>query len=241
MYKKKSQLNKHKSYKKKHSQKKTKKKLEFFSQVGQDEWVDNTLKHKRNGFFIELGAVNGLLLSNTLFFEKYRNWNGICIEPNPANAVSLLRNRNCLISDYCISDVDNEYVDFALAGVYSGVLETSGDLTKKTNIIKVKTKTLGTLLKMYKAPKRIDYLSLDVEGHEYTILHKFPFHKYIFNCITVEHAEEHNGTEMKIKIRKLLEKNSYVFVQGSNDPDPGYFGIIDDYYVHSSIKMPKSQ
>ena len=166
MYKKLTQTNKHKSYKKKHSQKKTKKKLEFFSQVGQDEWVDNTLKHKRNGFFIELGAVNGLLLSNTLFFEKYRNWNGICIEPNPANAVSLLRNRNCLISDYCISDVDNEYVDFALAGVYSGVLETSGDLTKKTNIIKVKTKTLGTLLKMYKAPKRIDYLSLDVEGHE---------------------------------------------------------------------------
>jgi len=226
MYKKSIKLNKHKSSKNKTLKKKSKK-LKFFSQFDQDEWVDNTLRHKRNGFFIELGAVNGLLISNTLFFEKYRNWNGICIEPNPANTRSLLKNRNCLISDYCISDVDNEYVDFALNNVYSGVLETSGVQTKKNNIIKVKTKTLGTLLKMYKAPKRIDYLSLDVEGHEYTILHKFPFHKYIFNCITVEH----NGTEMQIKIRKLLEKNSYVFVQGHS---------IDDYYVHSSIKMPKT-
>jgi len=194
------------------------------------------LHHKRNGFFIELGAANGLLLSNTLFFEKKRNWNGICIEPNPANVRSLLNNRNCLISDYCISDVDNEYVDYALNGLYSGVLATAGTQTQTNNIIKVKTKTLGTLLKMYKAPKRIDYLSLDVEGHEYTILHKFPFHKYIFNCITVEHASEHNGTEMQIKIRKLLEKNSYVFVKGSDDPYN--LGIIDDYYVHSSVKMP---
>lgn len=214
-------------------------KTKFFSQVGQDEWVDNTLRHKRNGFFIELGAANGLLLSNTLFFERNRNWNGICIEPNPANARSLLKNRNCLISDYCISDVDNEEVDFALNGLYSGLIATAGEQTKMNNIIKVKTKTLETLFKMYKAPKRIDYLSLDVEGHEYNILHKFPFHKYIFNCITVEHAANINGPEMQNKIRKLLEKNSYIFVKGSDDPDPGHFGIIDDYYVHSSIKIPK--
>jgi hypothetical protein len=40
------------------------------------------IKYK-NGFYIELGANDGISQSNTLFLEKYKNWSGILIEPNP--------------------------------------------------------------------------------------------------------------------------------------------------------------
>ena len=44
--------------------------MTYFSQIGQDEWVNSILKNKKNGYFIELGACDGLYLSNTLYFEK---------------------------------------------------------------------------------------------------------------------------------------------------------------------------
>ena len=34
-----------------------------------------------NGFFIELGANDGISQSNTYYFEKNKNWNGVLIEP----------------------------------------------------------------------------------------------------------------------------------------------------------------
>lgn len=38
-----------------------------------------------NGFFVELGANDGVNQSNSLYFEKYRNWKGVLVEPIPHN------------------------------------------------------------------------------------------------------------------------------------------------------------
>ena len=48
----------------------------------------------RDGFFIEAGANNGVKFSNTLFFERYRNWRGLLIEPIP-NLAADCRNPVC--------------------------------------------------------------------------------------------------------------------------------------------------
>ena len=37
----------------------------------------------QSGFFIELGANDGISQSNTLYLERRMNWRGILIEPNP--------------------------------------------------------------------------------------------------------------------------------------------------------------
>ena len=46
----------------------------------------------RNGFFIEAGAYDGEMLSNTLFFELKQSWTGLLIEPNP-DAFELLKEK----------------------------------------------------------------------------------------------------------------------------------------------------
>ena len=52
-------------------------------QINQDIFVLYTLNWKRNGFFVEFGATNGIDLSNTYLLEKDFGWKGILSEPNP--------------------------------------------------------------------------------------------------------------------------------------------------------------
>ena len=48
--------------------------------ITNDEIFKNRIK---NGFFIEAGAYDGEIASNTLLFELEHNWTGLLIEPNP--------------------------------------------------------------------------------------------------------------------------------------------------------------
>ena len=63
--------------------------MESYSQIGQDLWVQETLKNKKNGYFLDIGAHDGIYLSNTYLLEKNYNWNGLCIEGNPLIVDSL--------------------------------------------------------------------------------------------------------------------------------------------------------
>ena len=77
----------------------------FFGQMGEDVFIfRNFINQKVNdGIFIELGACDGLICSNTLFFEKYLNFTGILIEPDKKNYDELVKNRpNCKCFNYAI-------------------------------------------------------------------------------------------------------------------------------------------
>uniref|UniRef100_A0A6C0D934 Methyltransferase FkbM domain-containing protein n=1 Tax=viral metagenome TaxID=1070528 RepID=A0A6C0D934_9ZZZZ len=208
----------------------------YNSQVGQDAWVHSVLGDKKDGYFIELGAADGKEYSNSLFFEKILRWKGLCIEPNPNYYNDLQKSRNCTLSFDCISDEDDKIVEFNMCDLASGIQDTAGPFTKGNNIIYKKTKKLDTLLNELNAPFVIDYLSLDVEGHEFEVIKNFDFSKYRFNCITVEHNEPHIGPSMRNKLRIFLESKDYMFIKGNDDVLKWNHGPIDDFYVHSSLK-----
>lgn len=210
--------------------------MSYNSQIGQDAWVHSVLGNKQNGYFIELGACDGLLYSNTLFFENVLNWNGICIEPNDIYFEELKKNRKCNVSNDLASANEGDIVNFAICESASGVIdENIGPFTKKDNCIIKTTTTLGKILDRFNSPKIIDYLSLDVEGHEYNILSTFPFDKYTFRCITVEHNEPHVGPKQRMMIRDILEKNGYKFVKGNDDVHNWGHGPIDDFYIYPNV------
>lgn len=209
--------------------------MSYHSQIGQDRWVDSVIGPKSDGFFIELGACDGKYFSNTLYFEEKYGWNGICIEPNDNYIADLRKNRKCMISDGLVYSEANCIVDFAISQAASGVVdEYIGPFTNKSHTLKKTTTTLCDILSSYNAPKIIDYLSLDVEGQEYNILRTFPFDKYIFNCITVEHNAPHVGPQQQSLIRDVLTKNGYIFIKGNDDVNNWGHGPIDDFYIHSS-------
>ena len=55
----------------------------YYSQAGQDRVIDGLLAGKRDGVFVDIGGDDGVTGSNTLFFEAFRNWSGILVEPSP--------------------------------------------------------------------------------------------------------------------------------------------------------------
>lgn len=208
----------------------------YYSQIGQDKWVHSILGDKKNGYFIELGAADGLEYSNSLFFEKTLDWKGLCIEPNPKYQSNLKKSRNCTLNFDCISDENDKIVEFNICDLASGIQDTAGPFTKGNTSIFKKTKKLDTLLNELNAPLVIDYLSLDVEGHEFEVIKNFDFSKYRFNCITVEHNEPHIGSYMRNKLRIFLESKDYIFVKGNDDILGWNHGPIDDFYIHNSLK-----
>jgi len=53
------------------------------SKEGQDKWVLKQLRKKKRGYFVDIGATDGKIKNNTYNLEKFFNWKGICVEPNP--------------------------------------------------------------------------------------------------------------------------------------------------------------
>ena len=73
------------------------------SQILQDLWVGYELDERREGFFVEFGATNGLVNSNTWLLEKKYSWRGILAEPNPIWHSALRQNRNSAVDFRCVS------------------------------------------------------------------------------------------------------------------------------------------
>ncbi|KAK7055033.1 hypothetical protein SK128_024957 [Halocaridina rubra] len=72
--------------------------------MGQAQRIDFILREKRKGFYIECGALDGEVRSNTLFFEKEREWQGLLIEADPKNFEQLVyKRRKAYISPACLS------------------------------------------------------------------------------------------------------------------------------------------
>ena len=72
--------------------------MKFIGQKGQDRWIIDTIfNYKKNGYFIDLAATDGIKINNTYLIEKKLNWKGICIEPNPKYYKELKKNRNCIV------------------------------------------------------------------------------------------------------------------------------------------------
>ncbi len=198
--------------------------VRFTSQYGQDKWALETCNYKKEGFFVDIGAWDGELISNTYPLEKYFKWSGICIEANPTKYQSLVANRDPINVHACL-DYTNHDVEFRCDnGLFGGIIDIDTDNgmhppETTENILRMQTKTLEQVLDENNAPVVIDFLSIDVEGAEYRILKNFPFHKYTFLCMVIERPSA--------ELNKLLQENGYIFVKNAH---------VDSYYVHPSIE-----
>ena len=184
------------------------------SQLYQDIATLIILGFKRDGFFVEFGATDGKILSNTYLLEKNYNWKGILSEPAKTWHNKLAKNRKCIIDLRCISKTTGAKVTMAEAEnpEFSSISQDMDTMTllrsskrKTSKEYDVETVSLRDLLQEHGAPANIDYLSIDTEGSEYEILRDFDFDNYKFKFITCEH----NYGENQIKLRELFEQNGY--------------------------------
>ena len=176
-----------------------------YSQAGQDKTVDDILKQKKDGFFIEVGAYDGVAFSNSLFFELSRGWTGLLIEANPrAYRELLMKDRHAWTTGACIS-LSNQVeigVDFLAHGMLGGLkadrfkggsLEMASEKDPYVYSVKANCFPLGDMLDAI-GVRKVDMFSLDVEGAELAVLKTIDFSKFEISVIVVE--ENSNGAAL---------------------------------------------
>lgn len=186
------------------------------SQLRQDLFVLSEARHTKNvkgGYFVEFGATNGIDLSNTYLLETKFSWTGILAEPGRVWEKKLKKNRpNASIETLCVWKDSNSSLIFNETDTPE--LSTVDSFSRKDGHknarlkgkkYEVRTISLYDLLIKHKAPKYIDYLSIDTEGSEYEILKTFNFNEFSFGIITVEH----NYTPQRELIFALLTSHGY--------------------------------
>ncbi len=175
----------------------------FTSQLGQDEFILELNGGKSEGFFVDLASNDYSFLSNTQGLERYRNWKGICIEPNPQYHDDLLAKRRCTLVTNPVYSRNNKEVHFHLDDWASGIVGSDMDNKSEEKIdLKLSTVTLKEILDFLKAPQVMEYLSLDVEGGELHVMqHLLRNSDYTFLTMTVERPTEH--------LHHLLHEHGY--------------------------------
>jgi FkbM family methyltransferase len=188
-----------------------------YSQLFQDLWVLYMHGTEQPGFFVEFGACDGLVLSNTALLELKYGWSGILAEPNPRWHADIVRNRKCNICFEGITGGEKE-TEILFDVEDRPELSRVGDIVpldnheasgarSKAKEIRVNCSSLNTLLDRYNAPEAIDFLSIDTEGSELDILESFDFSQWKVRLIAVEHA----GDEAKRKsIFTLLSSKGFL-------------------------------
>jgi FkbM family methyltransferase len=180
-------------------------------QAGQDLWViGEVFNEKRGGYFVFVGAHDGVELSNTYLLEKKYGWEGICIEANPDTFKQLQQNRSVACTNACI-DSRPRTVRFSRDWMHSGIVSTGGELL-------LQTRTLDDVLDAHAAPDEIDYLSVDVEGAEDGVFAGLDLKRRHVVCMTVERPSA--------QLREKLARSGYVVVRDI----PG----LDAFFVHES-------
>lgn len=198
----------------------------YFGHHNLDQKLCEFLNYK-NGFFIELGANDGIRQSNTFYFEKNLNWKGILIEPIATKFHKCVKNRSQKNFFYNKACVGFNFKDTQIKMIYSDLMTTINDkriinkvdskqhalegkeyLKKKEKIeeFQVETTTLNQIFEDVDAPRLMDFLSLDVEGSELEVLNGINFLDYNFKYIVVESRDDD-------QLKGFLIKKNYSLIK----------------------------
>ena len=195
-----------------------------YSMLGEDIFINNFFKNKKNGFYLDVGAYHPLDGNNTHLLYEKKNWNGINIDVNPISIELFKRARkNDLNLNYGISNkktfvklyfrkkinmLNTLNKEFAKIHFKNGFQEK-----------RIKTNTLNYILDRSKYKnKKIDFFNLDVEGNELNVLKSLNFKKYQPSLICVEihnHQETQKNNKdhfKKTPINQFLIKKMYKVV-----------------------------
>lgn len=172
--------------------------VRFVSQFQQDYFLYvhhfSKLRGRRRGTYIDLAANEAIGISNTYIFDTCLGWDGLCVEANPQYHDQLRVYRSCAVVPTCISDDESERVEFFMAGPVGGVVSTNKRAkqwkthpgqNKKVSSTFMKCRSMKSLMNE-KRILHVDYLSLDVEGHELKVLKSFDWERIQIDIITVE-------------------------------------------------------
>jgi FkbM family methyltransferase len=203
-----------------------------------DQLFYSTGNEEHAGIFIEVGAWDGVEISNTYYLEKCRNWKGLLVEPITSKAEEAEHNRWSPVWKGCVGWANGETEFLHVIG-YSEMLsginnsihskhrerinKEVSDFHQKTEIIKIPCKTLNSLMADYNLPI-VDLLSLDVQTAELSVLKAYDPSRHPIKAILMDlngiNKEEISNwfTEHNYKLYWKAEHSDEVLYVNENLP-----------------------
>jgi FkbM family methyltransferase len=202
----------------------------FFELLGSDRYshpalydLDRKLAEllpHRGGYFVEAGAYDGFIQSNTYWFERFRGWRGVMVEPVPHLFARARRQRrgahvvNCAL-------VPEGHRDSMVTLSYGGLMSTvrgakgggeeelahvtAGDMFGLDDVayeVTAPARTLTSVLEEAGAPADVDLLSLDVEGFEVNVLRGLDLERFRPRFLLIE---MHDVESLRPRIEEVLQ------------------------------------
>ena len=199
----------------------------------------------RNGFFVEAGANNGIDQSNTIELENNFGWSGLLIEPNTFKFNQCIFNRpKSICENYAL--VSSSYASDTINGDFAhrdnnqslmGTVEDPGDYcdeflleaknSRKNDYgyIAVPATTLDSLLKKHNISK-INFLSLDVEGYEISVLNGLDLNVYRPTYCLIETAFNFANGRRLVAVSDHMIRNGYEALENFSHSDTLYRSLI---------------
>ncbi|TWU05955.1 FkbM family methyltransferase [Stieleria varia] len=192
-------------------------KIRCAAQHGEELYLWQALNYRTQGVFIEIGAYDGISLSNSLFFESI-GWRSLLIEAHPELVAKCRTNRPAAtVVHAALGEVDGPTLEFSMVRGPNGmdtlsflgqapdhearILSRGGTIEKTT----VPARTLKSVLAEHSIDA-IDCMSIDVEGAELAVLKAANLGTLRPRLIVVE--DNSGGSDLSVS--EFLKQNGYV-------------------------------
>lgn len=202
----------------------------YYSQFGEDRILERLFAGTTVGGCVEVGANNGIDGSTTLHFEQL-GWQCVLVEPIPELCNQLRANRKARIFECAASsETGTAVLQVAVGAELAHAVSTLGgdesaDYIQRrhgyeTKPITISTRRLDDILEEA-ALDRIDFISIDVEGHELALLDGFSPDRWRPRILIVED----NSTIWDGRVSAALRKKGYVRFLRTG---------VNDWYAHNA-------
>ena len=193
------------------------------SQFGEDKFILNKFEKNFKGKFLDIGCYHPTKHNNTYLLYK-NGWSGINIDLNPLT-IELFdfarpndKNLNIAISNeesvkklYFIDELNTQntldYNHLSFLKDHHNI--QNSEITEK----EINTKKIDQVLKDLNF-NSIDFMNIDIEGHEIDVLKEIDFNKFFINLLCVEMINHNDKSKQNNKeIDDLLKKNNYKLIE----------------------------
>ena len=222
---------------------------EYYAQYQEDKILNTILENKKDGFFIDVGANDGKIGSNSFFFEQL-GWKGILIEPilEFCEKMKVFRKNSEIINAAVGNPKQPTEIDFFEVEGVNVLSSLNPDVRRvekekgKIQKRKVQLMSLNQILGN-KNVTSIDFISIDVEGLEPEVLRGIDLEKYQPRFLIIE--GNYAGGDKTVD--KILSKADYqpVLRTGCNDwycktQDPFFkeLSFLDERAAAKKIRIP---
>ena len=198
------------------------KKRKFYSQWGEDKFIKEFFKDRLKGFYVDIGSFHPILYNNTCSLFNI-GWRGINIDLNKT-AIDMFNITRPKDYNICaaISDKIEEkdlYFDDPFSPVNT-LMKSFYDSSNKEVAFKklvkkkIMTKNFDQITKDIPNLPKINFLNIDCEGHDYSVLNGFNLKIHNPELICIETHDVNNSEALGFKnINNLLNNHNYTLLK----------------------------